>query len=114
MPTKGHIFGAAEFWAKVQKSVSSSACWIWQGTMLQSGYGRCRLNGKTVRAHRAAYELEIGPIPAEMCVCHRCDQPRCVNAKHAGGYTASGLARLYGVRVFTIQQILSRATWQHV
>lgn len=37
---------------------------------------------KLLRAHRAAYELFVGPIPVGMWVLHRCDNPPCVNPHH--------------------------------
>jgi excisionase family DNA binding protein len=54
-------------------------CWLWQGYTDKAGYGTFWVDGKKVRAHRFAYELAWGPIPAGLCVMHRCDRPTCVN-----------------------------------
>lgn len=50
--------------------------------MNPAGYGYFRLEGKTELAHRVAWDLERGPIPAGMCVLHRCDNRRCVAVDH--------------------------------
>lgn len=41
-----------------------------------------KLNGKKVRAHRAAFVLARGPIPAGLMVLHTCDVRQCVNPDH--------------------------------
>lgn len=46
------------------------------------GYGHLTYNGKNVRAHRFFYENLIGPIPEDLHVLHKCDNPLCVNPKH--------------------------------
>lgn len=67
------------FLEKVEKT---DTCWLWTGFVDAKGRGRFRFNGKSVSAHRVAYEIFVGEIPAGLKVCHTCDIPRCVRPKH--------------------------------
>ena len=63
----------------------SDSCWTWTGTMDSSGYGRfypIKGSPHRVRAHRVAYELFRGQIPAGLEVDHLCRNRQCVNPDH--------------------------------
>lgn len=58
-------------------------CWMWHGATGNGGYGRLGAGkGIQVRAHRAIWALENGPISPSLEVCHRCDNPPCCNPAH--------------------------------
>lgn len=52
------------------------------GAEQRSGHRQIWADGRMRLAHRVAYELFVGPIPDGLCVCHRCDNPPCVNPAH--------------------------------
>jgi hypothetical protein len=60
----------------------ATGCWEFQRYRNQDGYGRVRYEGRTIGAHRAAWLVANGPIPHGHDVCHRCDNPPCVNPAH--------------------------------
>lgn len=60
----------------------ANGCIIWVGGKHAFGYGSLRVGSRKVGAHRIAYELANGPIPDGLIVCHKCDNPPCVNADH--------------------------------
>lgn len=57
----------------------NTGCYVWAAKIGARGYGQFYLNGRTERAHRAAWKLYVGPIPDGMKVLHHCDFPPCVN-----------------------------------
>lgn len=60
----------------------NTGCLIWLGAFNTQGYGNVRVNGVTMRTHRASYELHNGPIPDGLFVCHTCDNTSCINPEH--------------------------------
>lgn len=72
------------FWAKVDKS---GECWLWTAGIDRYGYGQFRPGGQDTysrSASRCVWMLVHGEdsIPEGYFVCHRCDNPRCVNPEH--------------------------------
>lgn len=66
------------FWDKVTKK--DSGCWEFEiasnsKTVIYGTY-------KGKRAHRVSWEMVNGPIPEGMIICHKCDNPPCVNPDH--------------------------------
>jgi len=75
---------AERFWAKVDKH-GEDDCWPWVARRNIHGYGELAGGGKygpTLRAPRVSWEIAFGPIPPGLVVCHRCDNPPCVNPAH--------------------------------
>ena len=62
-------------------------CLIWDGCTDPDGYGRIVVCGQPKRAHRVAYELMYGPIPAGLTLDHLCRVTRCVNPLHLEAVT---------------------------
>lgn len=59
-----------------------TGCWLWMKSRRKGGYGRMKINGKDEVASRVAWILFIGPIPEEIEILHRCDNPPCANPSH--------------------------------
>ena len=66
------------FWAKVDKS---GDCWEWTAALNMNGYGNF-WDGRNFRAHRYAYEAEVGEIPTGLQLDHLCRNRACVNPEH--------------------------------
>jgi len=69
-------------WNKVQIPSDLNDCWNWTGACDRDGYGRINVNTKSYRSHRLIYEMYNGYFNQNLEVCHKCDNPRCVNPNH--------------------------------
>ena len=75
---------SARLAAKTDQGMLPSGCWEWTGAK-SNGYGvigEGRHGGRTFKAHRVAWSLANGEIPAGMDVCHKCDNRACVRVDH--------------------------------
>ena len=70
------------FEARVIKPKDSNACWGWRGQLTYHGRPRLVFEGKKVYGHRLSYLLYVGELQHGKDVCHKCDNPGCVNPAH--------------------------------
>lgn len=68
------------FWNQVVQI--PDGCWIWIGTIASGEYGQMVVNGRTLMAHRFAYELLVGPIPEGLTLDHLCRETMCCRPDH--------------------------------
>jgi len=60
-----------------------TGCIEWQGRKNNDGYGLISIDGKTQRVHRVTWMLKHRePLTRHDHICHRCDNPSCVNPDH--------------------------------
>lgn len=62
--------------------VTESGCLLWEGAYDKAGYGRIFYKGKSRKVTRVFYKAMHGPVSDDLCLCHRCDVPACVNIEH--------------------------------
>lgn len=73
------------FWEKVLILPYDRGCWIWIGAFDHDGYGHISpstANDTKLRAHRLSWILHFGSIPNGLCVCHHCDNRKCIRWDH--------------------------------
>ena len=67
---------------KARVKETENGCLEYQGARLSTGYGYIKKDGRMRLAHRVVWELENGPIPQDIFVLHKCDNPPCCNPDH--------------------------------
>lgn len=76
----------ARFWAHVDIGAGPDGCWPFDSVNPRTGYGHYAGFGEW-NAHRVAYVLSKGPIPAKHHIDHLCRMPACVNPDHLEAVT---------------------------
>jgi hypothetical protein len=91
-----------------------NGCIEFAGPYNDKGYGEVRFerDGKRFkrRAHRVAYELRHGSIPAGALICHRCHNRKCINPEHlyAGNAKSNYLDMVEAGREYTARHLPDR------
>lgn len=68
------------YWVKVNKA-TASGCWEWTGKLSKDGYGSFKMQHEWMQVHRWSMKF-AGHAIAGKVVCHKCDNPKCVNPDH--------------------------------
>lgn len=61
---------------------NANGCTEWNAARQSLGYGAFGVGRQVFAAHRVAWFIATGEEPGERVICHRCDNPPCVNPAH--------------------------------
>lgn len=94
---------------KFVETTNANGCQIWKGAVGQNGYGVASSGGTNRPAHRLAWTLFRGAIPAGHEIDHTCFNRLCVNVEHLEPVTreenqrrATQAGRFGGLRTRTV------------
>lgn len=62
-------------------------CWIWPYGKTGDGYGKVKIGGVYVYAHRHSYAYHVEPIPTGLLIDHVCHNRACYNPYHLRAVT---------------------------
>lgn len=65
---------------KIEKR--ENGCWVWTAATNPQGYGLMVYKKRLISAHRISWMEHVGEIQDGLYVCHRCDNPLCINPDH--------------------------------
>jgi hypothetical protein len=77
LPVKEHFMFYFE-----KSNKTEVGCIEWAGSIDVCGYGRIAKSNCTYKAHRLSYTYFKGDIPDGYEICHKCDNPKCINPDH--------------------------------
>lgn len=67
------------FFSRIEK-IPFHTCWEWTGAKSKLGYGYLTAKGFPRLAHRMSFLIHNGYLALD--ICHKCDNPSCVNPDH--------------------------------
>lgn len=103
--------------AEIGHAVRMGECLVWMGRPNDRG----RIGKPQRRPYVVAYEIEHGPAPAGLYICHHCDVPGCFEPKHLYAGTpnqnmrdASARHRLGGFAAWDHETRMAKGAVQHL
>ena len=65
-----------------RKIDETTGCWLWVGSIKNSGHAQISIKGKLEHIHRISYEIFIGPLKNDCLHKTICPNKHCFNPEH--------------------------------